>query len=115
MATNMLNSVLLEGIVRVKPLTMRKSPYLVLFEVESKRRPTNLDDDISKLEVYTFEVEAAGELGMETVKILGKGSGVRIVGRLRQEMAEVEGSPDDIYSRVVVVAEHIEIKPTRRR
>ncbi len=60
-------------------------------------------------EVSYFDVEAWGKLADSCRSLLVKGSGVRVVGRLKQD----RWNSDDgkAKSRVKIVAEHIEAKP----
>ena len=60
-------------------------------------------------EVSYFDVEAWGNLAKSCKNQLVKGSGVRIVGRLKQDRWNNEDGK--AMSRVKIVAEHIEAKP----
>ena len=102
---NMLNSVILEGNVE----NVRTSGDNSLFPV-----PAGTSLVISTKRTYKdkeeksfFDVEAWGTLG-EFAGSIEKGRGIRVVGRLKQNRWKAD---DKEYSKVVVVAEHIEIKP----
>ena len=60
-------------------------------------------------EVSYFDVEAWGKLADSCRSLLVKGSGVRVVGRLKQDRWNSEDGK--ARSRVKIVAEHIEAKP----
>ena len=60
-------------------------------------------------EVSYFDVEAWGKLADSCHSLLVKGSGVRVVGRLKQDRWNSEDGK--ARSRVKIVAEHIEAKP----
>ena len=60
-------------------------------------------------EVSYFDVEAWGKLADTCRGLLTKGSGVRVVGRLKQDRWNSEDGK--AKSRVKIVAEHIEAKP----
>ena len=60
-------------------------------------------------EVSYFDVEAWGKLADSCRSMLVKGSGVRVVGRLKQDRWNSEDGK--ARSRIKIVAEHIEAKP----
>ena len=60
-------------------------------------------------EVSYFDVEAWGKLADSCRNMLVKGSGVRVVGRLKQD--RWNGEDGKARSKVKIVAEHIEAKP----
>ena len=63
-------------------------------------------------EVSFVEATTLGKLATVCAEHLGKGRGVRVVGRLKQERWEDgDGNP---RAKVVIVAEHVEFQPKRR-
>lgn len=110
---NMLNSVILEGNVenvRVqKDNSLFPVPAVTSLEVSTKRTYRAVTGE-DKEEVTYFDVEAWGALG-EFAGSIGKGRGIRVVGRLKQNRwKDADGKE---YSKVVVVAEHIVVKPMK--
>ena len=107
---NMLNSVILEGNVENVRTPENNSlfpvPAVTRLGISTKRTYRDATGK-DKEEVSYFDVEAWGNLG-EFAGRIGKGSGIRIVGRLKQNRWEADGKE---LSKVVVVAEHIEVKP----
>lgn len=108
---NMLNQIILEGNVENVRTPGDNSLFpapavtsLVISTPRTYRDATGKD----KEEVSYFDVEAWGNTGVaaSTAKI---GQGIRIVGRLKQK--RWKDADDKEYSKVVVVAEHIEVKP----
>ena len=105
---NDLNSVLLEGnLTRDPESTVTKGwTTLCTFSIGVNRQ-YKIDDE-KKEEVSFFEIETWGRLAENCFEYLSKGRGVRVVGRLKQSRWE---SDDKSYSKVVIVAEHVEFKP----
>lgn len=98
---NNLNSVLLEGNLTDAPEFKQVSSgkNLILFTVASNRFDKEVD---------FFEVQAWGNLAQDLSQKLKKGSGVRAIGRLKQNRwIDAEGNK---RQKVVIVAEHVEIK-----
>lgn len=109
---NMLNSIILEGIV--SDVAAKDTPHgkLVSFNLKvlrtyKKADGTNVD------ETSTFAVECWGRLAERLDKdSLPEGRGVRIVGRLKQnKWTDTDGKK---HSGIVAVAEHVELKPMLR-
>ena len=107
---NMLNSVILEGNVE----NVRTSGDNSLFPVPEVTNlvistPRTYRDAAGndKEEVSYFDVEAWGNTGV-LARSIEKGRRIRVVGRLKQNKWEADGKE---LSKVVVVAEHIEVKP----
>ena len=100
---NDLNSLILEGVVSGEPHLVKTSDVLN-FTVETTRYYKNrAGEDVT--ETSHFKVVAFGRMCDIPVK---EGSGVRIVGRLKQnKWTDSEGAS---HSEVQIVAEHIEIK-----
>ena len=106
--SNDLNSLILEGVVSGKPLLNETSTTSVLnFTVETTRYYKNrAGEDVE--EKSQFKVVVYGRMCKLPLK---DGSGVRIVGRLKQnKWTDSEGAS---HSEVQIVAEHIEIKKTK--
>jgi len=97
-----LNSVILEGYLTGDPILIDGKADFTLQSIK------NYDNDY--IEVCEFDVEAIQKVSAGCMKNLSKGSGVRVVGRLKQARATVD-SP----WRVVIVAEHVEFIPLARK
>jgi single-strand DNA-binding protein len=105
---NQLNSILIEGDLTQDPVLkeLQKGPTVCSFSLASKRFCRQGDEIVE--EVSYFDIETIGKLADSCGIQLKKGRGVRIVGRLRQELEDFDGKN---ISRVYIVAEHVEIKP----
>ena len=103
---NDLNSLILEGVVSGEPLLVKTSDVLN-FTVETTRYYKNrAGEDVE--EKSQFKVVVYGRMCKLSLK---DGSGVRVVGRLKQnKWTDSEGAS---HSEVQIVAEHIEIKKTK--
>ena len=103
---NMLNSLILEGVVIGEPHKVEASQVLN-FTVGSERYYRNrAGEDVT--ETSQFKVVAFGRMCDIPVK---EGSGVRVVGRLKEnKWTDSEGVA---HSEVQVVAEHIEIRKSK--
>ena len=103
---NNLNSLILEGVVIGEPHKSEASDVLN-FTVGSERYYKNrAGEDVT--ETSHFKVVAFGRMCKKPLK---EGSGVRVVGRLKQnKWTDSEGAS---HSEVQIVAEHIEIKKTK--
>ena len=103
---NNLNSLILEGVVSGEPHLVKTSDVLN-FTVETTRFYKNEAGECVT-ETSQFKVVAFGSMCKIPLK---EGSGVRIVGRLKQnKWTDSEGAS---HSEVQIVAEHIEIKKTK--
>lgn len=100
---NMINSLIIEGVVSGEPHLVKTSDVLN-FTVETTRYYKNrAGEDVE--EKSQFKVIVYGRMCKLPLK---EGSGVRIVGRLKQnKWTDSEGAS---HSEVQVVAEHIEIR-----
>ena len=100
---NDLNSLILEGVVSGEPHLVKTSDVLN-FTVETTRYYKNrAGEDVE--EKSQFKVVVYGRMCKIPLK---EGSGVRVVGRLKQnKWTDSEGAS---HSEVQIVAEHIEIK-----
>ena len=106
--SNDLNSLILEGVVSGKPLLNETSTTSVLnFTVETAHYYKNRAGEVVE-EKSQFKVVVYGRMCKLPLK---DGSGVRIVGRLKQnKWTDSEGVS---HSEVQIEAEHIEIKKTK--
>jgi single-strand DNA-binding protein len=109
---NNLNSVLLEGnLCRDPELRYTPKGTAVCTLVVASNRSYKLDGERHE-EVSFVEATTWGKLATVCAEHLGKGRGVRVVGRLKQERWEDgDGNP---RAKIVVVAEHVEFQPQRR-
>ena len=101
---NMLNSVILEGVVKGEPHNEEVgASNRMYFTVEVARyyktRDGNDATELSQFKVVTY--------GLMSTLPLKDGVGVRLVGRLRQNTWISDGVT---HSEVQIVAEHIEIR-----
>ena len=103
---NMINSLILEGVVSGEPHLVKTSNVLN-FTVETTRYYKNrAGEDVE--EKSQFKVVVYGSMCKLPLK---EGSGVRIVGRLKQNIwTDKDGVS---HSEAQVIAEHIEIKKTK--
>ena len=104
---NMLNQLILEG--NVEHIDVNPLVAVTTFTMSTSRMYKTADGKLEEEKSY-FDVEAWGNTGVfaSTVKT---GQGIRIVGRLKQK--RWEDADDKEYSKVVVVAEHIDVKPMK--
>ena len=104
---NMLNSIILEGIVTRE---LEDKPDCKDFEIAVSRFYKNAEKKM-KEEKSFFTVELYGTIAdTDTiVRNIYLDRGVRIVGRIKQHKWKDEKGVE--YSRVVVIAEHMEFKP----
>ena len=92
---NSLNSVLVEGTLTADPVEREE---ICKFKIESCRYCKQ--DDEQKKEIIFIPVEVHGDLAINCSGYLKAGSGVRVVGRIKQE-----------DNNLLVFAEHVEFKP----
>lgn len=102
---NSLNSLIIEGNA-LEDVEIREELGLkqATFEISVKRYFKNALGENDE-EESIFEVQCFGTLA-DLGKKICKGRGVRIVGRLKQ----LRWGDNNEYSKVVVIAEHIEFK-----
>ncbi len=107
--TNNLNSVIVEGNLTKDADfdSTQKGTGFCTFSVATNRYFKSGEE--IQHEVSYFDVEAWGKLADSCRSLLVKGSGVRVVGRLKQDRWNSEDGK--AKSRVKIVAEHIEAKP----
>jgi len=104
-----LNSLIIEGNVVRDPVVKAtpKGTPLCLFSIASNR--FFKQEDQTTQETSFFDVETWARLAEICGENCTKGRGVRVVGRLKQD--RWVGSDGKRYSKIKVVAEHIEFKP----
>lgn len=107
---NQLNSIILEGNVVRKGdfLEPAKGFKVFKFPMAVNRFMKNSNGE-SIEEVSFFDVEAYGKIAESCEKNALKGRGIRVVGRLKQDRWKNEDGKN--FSKIFVVAEHIEYKP----
>ena len=107
--TNNLNSVIVEGNLTKDADfdSTQKGTGFCTFSVATNRYFKSGEE--IQHEVSSGDVEAWGKLADSCRSLLVKGSGVRVVGRLKQDRWNSEDGK--AKSRVKIVAEHIESKP----
>lgn len=107
---NQLNSLIIEGnIVRDAVLSEPVKDFKVCkFSIAVNRWHKNAAGE-GESEVSYFDVETFGKMADFCAKQGGKGRGIRVVGRLKQD--RWTDNTDKQKSRVYVVAEHVEFKP----
>ena len=106
---NNLNSILIEGNLVKDPesRTTAKGTALCTFTIATNRYYRK--DGKMEKEVSYVDVEAWGKLAEYCQKNGTKGKGVRVVGRLKQD--RWTGKDGKLYSRISIIAEHIEFRP----
>jgi len=103
MMASHLNSVILEGTLTDHPALIDGKATFTVQSIKDYNR-----DDIY---VSRIQVEIKGDnLTNSCMKNLHKGSGVRVVGYLKQYPSDI-----DCHSYVAIVAEHVEFIPLARK
>jgi len=107
---NQLNSIILEGnVVRQAELSEPAKGFKICkFPLAVNRFSKNSSGE-SFEEVSFFDVEAYGKMAEVCEKNSSKGRGVRVVGRLKQNRWKDNDGKN--FSKVFIVAEHVEFKP----
>lgn len=110
---NNLNSIILEGNIVRDAVLSEPAPGFTKcsFSMGVNRYYKSLKNE-DKNEVSFFDVEAYGKLAEYCEKKATKGRGVRVVGRLKQDVWKDSSGKN--VSKVFVVAEHIEYKPVKK-
>jgi len=105
-----LNSLIIEGNVVRDPVVKAtpKGTPLCMFSIASNR--FFKQEDQTTQETSFFDVETWARLAELCGENCTKGRGVRVVGRLKQD--RWVGTDGKHYSKIKVVAEHIEFKPS---
>ncbi len=109
---NHLNSIILEG----KVTAITRPPFddirrIVRFTVESHR--TYEYEGATYEELGSFDVDAFNNLADSCLANMKEGRIVRVVGRLMRE--RYPNVLDEMESRVVIIAEHVEYKPVKEK
>ena len=105
---NSLNSILIEGNLTKDP-NLKDIPggaHVCSFSVATNRYWKQ--DEERQHEVSYFDIEAWSTLGERCGHYLHKGSGVRVVGRLKQDRWNDGGGKP--HSQVKIIAEHVEFR-----
>ena len=107
---NSINSLVIEGNIVRDPLAKEtaRGTALCTFSIAANRSFKNSEGGFDK-EVSYFDVETWGNLAQTCSANGGKGRGVRVIGRLKQN--RWTGSDGKSYSKISIVAEHVEFKP----
>jgi single-strand DNA-binding protein len=106
---NNLNSILIEGNLVHEPEyreTVKGTP-LCTFSIASSRFYKH--DNTLEQEVNYFDIETWAKLAESCKRNGHKGRGVRVVGRIKQNIWN--DAYGNIHSKVIIVAEHIEFRP----
>ena len=105
---NQLNSLIIEGVAE----NFKSNEKCAEFQILVKRFYRDIDGENVE-ETSVFDCEAWGNLKDCLVRFFGKKSErlVRIVGRLKQNRWKDETGK--YHSKIVVICEHIEFKPTK--
>ncbi len=108
---NQLNSLILEGNLEgsIKYSEGDSGIGQASFTVSVRRYYKNKDENNVE-EVSYFDVEAYGSI-IDLLRKAREHQGLRVVGRLKQSVKEDDEG--DTRSRVFVVAEHIELRPSK--
>ena len=106
---NQLNSLIIEGNAKNAKLSEPKKGFKVLkLDLEVSRYYKNRNGEGIE-EISVFNVEAYGLLAENAEKYLSQGkTALRVVGRIKAEHWKDKDGKS--FSRVLVVAEHIEFK-----
>lgn len=105
---NSLNSVLIEGNLVEDPESKKNGESIVVTFKVASNRYFNQNNE-KKSEVSFFDIEVWNRTAELCIKTLTKGSGVRVVGRLKQDRwVDKEGRNQ---ARVKIIGENVEFKP----
>ena len=107
----MLNSIILEGTVEKMDYKMSNGISTAVINLAVERSYKDKDGNES-LETSYFEVESYGQIAIAAGNKAKEGSGIRVVGKLKQKRWEQDGKT---FSKVVVIAEHIEYKLLKKK
>lgn len=108
---NQLNSIIIEGNVtrQAELLEPAKGFKVCRFPVAVNRLTKNPNNGETNEEVSFFDIEAYGNIAEICEKNIYKGRGIRVVGRLKQNRWKDNNGKS--FSKVYIVAEHVEYKP----
>lgn len=102
---NGLNQIILEG--EVADVGEMKNYLSVIISAE---RTYKNQDNEEITETSNFEIECWGNLAKYSESKMTIGKEIRIVGRLKQKFWKEENNE---YSKIVIIAEHIEFRPVK--
>ena len=109
---NHLNSIIIEGNL-TKDGEMKNTSFSVFsLSVAVNRSYKNKDGEWVD-EVSFFDVDCFGKMAEVAEKNAVKGRGIRVVGRLKQDRWADENGKT--FSKVKIIAEHIEYKPMLKK
>lgn len=111
---NCLNSIILEGVVTNNPElkeTVSGGAYC-LVNISVSRKCKGLDGNYIDDEVSYFDIEAFGNLAEFCASKIKQDKEIGLAGRLKQ--SKWKNSDNKECSKVVIVAEHIELKPMKK-
>jgi single-strand DNA-binding protein len=109
---NSLNSILIEGILEKEPLyriTARGTPVCTFKVVSSG---SYREDGELKEEQGCFSIESWRAMADHCNALGHKGSGVRVVGRLKE--LRWDDRTGKKQSRIIIVGEHVEFRPEQK-
>ena len=112
---NSINSTILEGNL-VRDPESSKTPEgksVCKFTIASNRFFKEPEEEEYMTEVSFFRIIAMGKMADICNDRITKGSGVRVVGRLKQD--RWEDSDGNRKSSVYVIADHVEFKPNYKK
>lgn len=104
-----INSIIIEGVVVGEPHYL-EATHRLEFAIDSTPCHKNESGEYVT-EHYQFDVVSFGEYGKALLKPLKSCTGVRIVGRLKQD--KWEDSDGVSHSKVYIVSEHTEFRKTK--
>ena len=106
---DMINSLIIDGVVSGEPHYL-EATHRLEFAIDTSRVYKNgSGEDVT--EHYQFDVVSFGEYGKSLLKPLKTCTGVRIVGRLKQD--KWEDSDGVTHSKVYIISEHTEFRKTK--
>ena len=106
---NMMNSVIIEGVVIGEPHYLEATHRLEFAIDTSRVYKTGSGEEVTVH--YQFDVVSFGEYGKSLLKPLKTCAGVRIVGRLKQD--KWEDSDGVTHSKVYIASEYTEFRKTK--
>ncbi len=111
---NTINSIVIEGNMVKSPVDHEtaKGKKVCNFSIAANRSIKTASGEYGK-EVSFFDIETWGSMAEACMKEGCKGRPVRIVGRLKQN--RWDGADGKHYSKICIVAEHVEFKPMKNR
>ncbi|MCR4790062.1 MAG: single-stranded DNA-binding protein [Treponemataceae bacterium] len=111
---NTINSLVIEGNMVKEPLAKEtvRGNKVCNFSIAANRSVKTANGEYGK-EVSFFDVETWGAVAEACMKEGSKGRGVRVIGRLKQN--RWDGNDGKHYSRISIVAEHVEFRPVHAK